>query len=187
MRYACRSLRRQPTFTAVAILILVAGIGANTAIFSVIKAVLLNQLPYEDPSRLVVLAESRRHPGPGGAADYLDWKEQSHAIESMAAFRHLRYAFAGRGDPIDVPSVRATTSVFEVLRFRWLNGSNTRQYEFFLSSECACDPPVLRHRQRWRTASPTGPCVERAHRAGRTLRGRDRLQPVPTGQQGPLQ
>ena len=59
VRYALRSLARQPTFTAVAVLTLVLGIGANTAIFSVIKAVLLNPLPYRDPGRLVVVT------GPG--------------------------------------------------------------------------------------------------------------------------
>jgi len=57
LRYALRSLSRQPTFTAVTVLTLVLGIGANTAIFSVIKAVLLNNLPYRDPARLVVLSE----------------------------------------------------------------------------------------------------------------------------------
>lgn len=117
-RYAFRSLVRQPTFAAVAILTLVLGIGTNTAIFSVIKAVLLNQLPYQDPSRLVVLWEQN----PDGNTDlvapltYLDWKEQSRAVPSMAAFRQLRYAFAGRGEPLDVPSVRATPNVFAVLR-----------------------------------------------------------------------
>ena len=71
IRYAVRSLARQPTFAAVAILTLVLGIGTNTAIFSVIKAVLLNQLPYQDPSRLVVLsrAEPRRQHRSGRAAD----------------------------------------------------------------------------------------------------------------------
>ncbi len=117
-RYALRSLVRQPTFAAVAILTLVLGIGTNTAIFSVIKAVLLNQLPYQDPSRLVVLWEQN----PDGNTDlvapltYLDWKEQSRAVPAMAAFRQLRYAFAGQGEPLDVPSVRATPNLFAVLR-----------------------------------------------------------------------
>ena len=94
-RYALRSLARQPTFSAVAILTLVLGIGTNTAIFSVIKAVLLNQLPYQDPSRLVVLSEQN----PDGNTDlvapltFLDWKTQSRAVPSMAAFRHCsKYA-----------------------------------------------------------------------------------------------
>ena len=117
-RYAARSLARQPGFAAVAVLTLVLGIGLNTAIFSVIKAVLLNQLPYSDPSQLVVLSEQN----PDGTPDlvapltYLDWKSQSQAIAGMAAFRQLRYAFAGTGEPLDVPSVRATPSVFAVLR-----------------------------------------------------------------------
>ena len=98
-RYAVRSLVRQPTFAAMAILTLVLGIGTNTAIFSVIKAVLLNKLPYQDPSRLMVLWEQN----PDGNTDlvapltYLDWKEQAKSIQSMTAFRHLRYAFAGDG------------------------------------------------------------------------------------------
>jgi len=124
LRYAIRSLLRQPTFSAVAILTLVLGIGTNTAIFSVIKAVLLNQLPYQDPSRLVVLSEQ----SPEGRADlvapltYQDWKAQSHSIGDMAAFRQLRYAFAGGGVPLDVPSVRATPNLFSVLRVNAMLG-----------------------------------------------------------------
>jgi putative ABC transport system permease protein len=116
-RYAFRSLVRQPTFAAMAILTLVLGIGTNTAIFSVIKAVLLNKLPYQDPARLVVLWEQN----PDGNTDlvapltYLDWKEQSTSIQSMTAFRHLRYAFAGNGQPLDVPSVLATANLFSTL------------------------------------------------------------------------
>lgn len=117
-RYAFRSLVRQPTFSLVALLTLVLGIGTNTAIFSVIKAVLLNQLPYADASRLVVLAERN----PDGNSDlvapltYADWKAASKTIPAMAAYRQLRYAFAGAGDPLDVPSVRATPDLFSVLR-----------------------------------------------------------------------
>jgi putative ABC transport system permease protein len=117
-RYALRSLLRQPTFTAVALLTLVLGIGSNTAIFSVIKAVLLNQLPYDDASRLVVIAERN----PDGNADlvapltFADWQQQSRAIPAMAAYRFQRFAFAGAGDPLNVPSVRATPNVFSLLR-----------------------------------------------------------------------
>ena len=122
LRYAVRSLLRQPTFTAVAVLTLVLGIGTNTAIFSVIKAVLLNQLPYQDPSRLVVVWETN----PDGNKDlvapltYKDWQAESRSMQSLAAFRQLRYAFAGQGSqgqPLDVPSVRATPNLFtNVLR-----------------------------------------------------------------------
>ena len=117
-RYAIRSLARQPAFTTVAVLTLVLGIGTNTAIFSVIKAVLLNQLPYEEASKLVVLSEQN----PNGTRDlvapltYADWKDQTRTIESLAAFRQIRYAFAGAHEPLDVPSVRATPSLFTVLR-----------------------------------------------------------------------
>src|SRR6266545_2906603 len=123
-RSALRSLVRQPTFAAMAILTLVLGIGTNTAIFSVIKAVLLNKLPYQDPSRLVVLWEQN----PDGNTDlvapltYVDWKEQARSIQSMTAFRHLRYAFAGKGQPIDVPSVRATANLFSTLRVNAMVG-----------------------------------------------------------------
>jgi putative ABC transport system permease protein len=118
VRYAVRSLARQPTFASVAILTLVLGIGTNTAIFSVIKAVLLNQLPYADASRLVVVREQN----PDGTTDlvapltYLDWQKQSSSLAALSAFRQLRYAFAGNGEPLDVPSVRATANLFTVLR-----------------------------------------------------------------------
>src|SRR4051812_34625956 len=117
VRYAIRSLVRQPTFTAVAVLTLLLGIGANTAIFSVIKAVLLNPLPYRNPDRLVVLSEQN----PDGNADlvapltFVDWQSQSHALPALAAFRQLRYAFAGTEAPLNVPSVRATPNLFALL------------------------------------------------------------------------
>src|SRR5215208_1648647 len=88
-RYALRSLARQPTFACVAILTLVLGIGTNIAIFSVIKAVLLNPLPYQDASRLVVVREQN----PDGSMDlvapltFMDWKSQSQTVPALAAFR----------------------------------------------------------------------------------------------------
>ena len=138
LRYACRSLVRQPTFAAVAILTLVLGIGANTAIFSVIKAVLLNPLPYQDPSRLVVLSEQN----PDGNADlvapltYRRLAGRSRApMPSMAAFRQLRYAFAGAGEPLDVPSVRATPNLFTVLARTRCSGARSCRRK-------ACPAPI---------------------------------------------
>jgi putative ABC transport system permease protein len=131
LRYALRSLRRQPTFTVVAVLTLVLGIGANTAIFSVIKAVLLNQLSYRDPWRLVVVSEQSPEGNPDLVAPltYVDWKEQSRAIPALAAFRQLRYAFAGVAAPLNVPSVRATPNLFGLL------GVNPILGRTFLDSE----------------------------------------------------
>src|SRR3954454_159823 len=117
LRYALRSLRRQPTFTAVAVLTLVLGIGANTAIFSVIKAVLLNQLPFRDPARIGVVSEQNPDGNPDLVAPltYIDCKAQSRAVTQLAAFRQLRYAYAGVDAPLNVPSVRAPPNLFTLL------------------------------------------------------------------------
>jgi len=117
VKYAVRSLMRQPTFTAVAVLTLVLGIGLNTAIFSVIKAVLLNPLPYRDPDRLVVVTEQNPDGNPDLVAPltFADWQAESRAIPSLAAFKQLRYAFAGADAPLNVPSVRATPNLFALL------------------------------------------------------------------------
>jgi putative ABC transport system permease protein len=131
IRYAFRSLVRQPTFSFVAILTLVLGIGANTAIFSVIKAVLLNPLPYRDPGRLVVVSEQNPDGNPDLVAPltFVDWRAQSRAIPALAAYRQLRYAFAGVDAPLNVPSVRATPNVFALL------GANAILGRTFLEQE----------------------------------------------------
>ncbi|PYR42823.1 MAG: hypothetical protein DMF93_04760 [Acidobacteria bacterium] len=117
VRYAVRSLARQPTFTAVAVLTLVLGIGLNTAIFSVIKAVILNPLPYRNPDRLVVVTEQNPDGNPDLVAPltFVDWQAQSRAIPALAAFKQLRYAFAGADAPLNVPSVRATPNLFALV------------------------------------------------------------------------
>src|SRR5260370_5081267 len=96
-RYAFRSLVRQPTFAAMAILTLVLGIGTNTAIFSVIKAVLLNKLPYRDPSRLVGLWDQNPdgNTAPLAPLTYPYRQKPSKSIQSLPTFPHLRYPFAG--------------------------------------------------------------------------------------------
>src|SRR5689334_6016821 len=131
VRYAVRSLIRQPTFTAVAVLTLLLGIGLNTAIFSVIKAVLLNPLPYRDPDRLVVVTEQNPDGNPDLVAPltFGDWQAQSRAIPALAAFKQLRYAFAGADAPLNVPSVRATPNLFAML------GANAMLGRTFIEEE----------------------------------------------------
>jgi putative ABC transport system permease protein len=116
--YAVRTLRRQPTFTLIALLTLALGIGANTAIFSVIKTVVLNPLPYDDPDRIAVVWEVN----PEGSQERVsvptfdDWKTEVKSFESMAAFRQVDFTHAGTGDPRNVRGVRATADLFHVLK-----------------------------------------------------------------------
>ena len=94
IRYAIRLLLRTPGFTAVAVLALALGIGANTAIFTIVNAVLLEPLPFQDPARLVVLWETNaRRPGRSnvvGPANFVRWRERATAFEEMSAFYRLR-------------------------------------------------------------------------------------------------
>ena len=118
LRHAARVLANQPTFSAVAILTLMLGIGANTAIFSVTKAVLLNPLPYDEPEQLVVLWEV----SPDGVLDevsiptYFDWEDQATQIEEMAGYRHEDYTFSAADQPLDIPSLKVRTELFGILR-----------------------------------------------------------------------
>ena len=117
-KYAARGLRRQPTFLLVALLTLSLGIGATTAIFSVIKAVVLNPLPYDAPERIVVVWEVN----PEGNLDRVsvptfgDWQKEARTLSSLAAYRQVDFSFAGTGDPMNVRGVRATPDLFTVLR-----------------------------------------------------------------------
>ena len=90
LRYGCRMLLKRPGFAVVAVMVLALGIGANTAIFSVVNAVMLRPLPYAEPSRLVsaesVNVNNPQHDTDGvSPADFWDWKEQSQAFEQLAA------------------------------------------------------------------------------------------------------
>src|SRR5260370_11004610 len=83
LRYGARSMGKNPGFAILAILALALGIGANTAIFSVVNSVLLRPLGYAEPSRLVVILHEGKFPV--SPADYLDWRKQSRSFEQLAA------------------------------------------------------------------------------------------------------
>src|SRR5438128_919623 len=107
---------KDPGFAATAILSLALGIGANTAIFTVVNAVLLKPLPYPEPERLVQVWESR--PARGyfrnvvNALNFLDWKERSRSFEDMAAIAGGTANLTGAGDPVAVNSALVTSSYF---------------------------------------------------------------------------
>ncbi|MDQ3907773.1 MAG: hypothetical protein M3268_05455 [Acidobacteriota bacterium] len=104
VRYGLRMLRRQPAFAFVAVVTLALGVGANTAIFSVVNAVLLKPLPYPAPERLVMLFTSVKGQGVtrAGSAmpDYREWRDQTRSFDGLAAFYYGDFNLAGgSGEP----------------------------------------------------------------------------------------
>jgi len=104
--YGMRMMRRSPAFTAVAVLTLALGIGANAAIFSVVNAVLLRPLPFEKPDRLVTIFHTPPQESfPGvptfavSPANFLDWRDQNRAFEGMSAFGLAATRSRARGTP----------------------------------------------------------------------------------------
>jgi predicted permease len=126
LRFALRQLKRTPVFTVAAVACLALGIGANTAIFSVVNAVLLRPLPYGEPDRLVWVfaANESRHRDRNtiSPADYLDWRAENGVFERMAAFVDTRRNLTGGGEPIEVPVQVATADLFPLLGFEPILG-----------------------------------------------------------------
>ena len=118
LRFALRTLRKSPGFTAVAILTLALGIGANSAIFSIVNAVLFHPLPYKNPSTIVWITDHKPQiPQPlVFDAEYFNFARQAHSLESVAAYAPTgELTLIGAGDPVRVPAGRVTRSFFEVL------------------------------------------------------------------------
>jgi putative ABC transport system permease protein len=122
LRHAMRLLRAQPGVTAVAILTLALGIGANSAIFSAVDAILLRPLPYDEPDRLVMVWEKRASEGVRNnfvaPADYIDWARMNGAFESIAAASAITVDLSRSGEPVRLPAMAVSPSFFDVLRVR---------------------------------------------------------------------
>ncbi len=120
LRYGFRMLARNPGFTAVAVLTLALGIGANTAIFSVVNAVLLRPLPYEEPERLVMVWNELTKEGLPqlwfSEPELIDYRQRQQSFEGMAAFSGGGGNLTGRGEPLRVTAANVSANFFPLLR-----------------------------------------------------------------------
>lgn len=129
LRYGARMLRKNPVFTAVAVLTLALGIGANTAVFSIINAVLISPLPFDRADDLVIIWETQPDVrGPVGSyPDFLDWRAQSQSFQGLAAFSNKRYAKAeltGHTETIDAQGMLVSQNLFPLLGLEPVLGRN---------------------------------------------------------------
>jgi putative ABC transport system permease protein len=117
LQYGLRMLAKHKSVTAIAVLTLALGIGANTAIFSVVNAVLLNPLPYKNPDRLVALWENVPEHGRWrtSPANFFDWKKQNTVFEDVAAFGQGSVALTGNGEPEQLSGGRVSSGYFGVV------------------------------------------------------------------------
>ena len=129
LRHGLRLFAKSPGFALAAILVLALGIGANTAIFSIVQAVLLQPLPFRQPDRLVrVWHVPPAHAFPGmkkfavSAANYIDWETQNHVFDQMAILGYFGLNLTGSGEPEAVPAARVSADFFSLLGNRPLLG-----------------------------------------------------------------
>jgi putative ABC transport system permease protein len=119
IRFGLRGLLKRPAFTAIAVLTLALGIGANSAIFSVVNAVLLRPLPFKDPDRLMVVWERRTNSGranlPLSGHEYAAFKQRTTSFEALTLFQPNGFNLTGRGDPVMVDIGEVSTDYFNVI------------------------------------------------------------------------
>jgi predicted permease len=164
--YALRTLRSSPGFTAVAVTMLALGIGANTAIFSAVSAVLLTPLPFPAPDRLVLLwTDFTRVGGPPRSevspGDFASWRDRNRSFTGVAGYAIDNYNLTGSGEPGKYTGVRSTGNLFAVLGMQPLVGR-----ALTAADERPEAPPVVVIDERvWRTRFAADPAL-----VGRTIR-----------------
>ena len=124
IRYSVRMLLKNPGFTFISVIILALGIGANTAIFSVVNAVLFRSLPYEDPGRLVVIWGTNPQIGREEASlpDFVDWRNQAQSFEQITATTRQSFSFTNGEEPERLSGAAVTSDFFTTLRIRPILG-----------------------------------------------------------------
>src|SRR2546423_710438 len=127
LRYGARMLLKNPGITSIVIVALALGIGANTAIFSVVDAVLLRPLPYDHADQLVFLNETSKSMADISISypNFSDWRDQNHVFEKIGVFNRSNYNLTGHGDAERIPTAQTSADLFAALR---VNASLGRLY-----------------------------------------------------------
>jgi putative ABC transport system permease protein len=130
LRYAFRTLIRNPGFTLVAVLTMAIGIGANTAIFSIVDSVLLRPLPFTDPDALVLVSQANRQTrqssGDATPANFLDWRSRNRTFIGLSAYRNAGYTLSSGGRPERVAGAIVNSNFFDVLGVKPILGRGFR-------------------------------------------------------------
>jgi putative ABC transport system permease protein len=173
LRFALRSLRKSPGFTLVSVLTLALGIGANTAVFSMIRGVLLRPLPYEHGERLVYL----RQPAPLGGVvnaqfsplELADYRQRSRAMESLVEYHSMPFILLGQGEPRRVQTGVVSANFFDVLGVRPLRGRAFRPGE----DQPSAEPVLVLSYGFWMNRLGGDPAI-----VGKTFEMNDRIHTV---------
>jgi putative ABC transport system permease protein len=160
VRYGLRTLANNPGFTLIAVLTLALGIGANTAIFSVVNSVLLRQLPYEHPESLVQISNTYLPAWPQlglSPGDFQDWRQQVRSFSEMGAYADVAQGFnlTGAGEPERVQADFATSNLFPMLGIRPLFGRSFEPPE----DKPAGAPAVMLGYRLWEARFGSDPAV----------------------------
>jgi putative ABC transport system permease protein len=119
IRYGVRSLLKRPGFTAIAVITLALGIGANTTLFSFVNGILLRPLPYQAPGQLVILDETAPKQGIKSFhvsyPNFVDWRQQNHVFEDVAIYQQGTFSLVGAGEPEQIRGARISQGLFELL------------------------------------------------------------------------
>jgi putative ABC transport system permease protein len=157
LRYGVRMLLKSPGFTVVAVLTLALGIGANTAIFSVVRAVLLKSLPYPDPARLVSIRENQEHTGDMSVSwmNFLDWRQQNRSFERLAVTRADHSILTGIGEPAQIRAGRVSAAFFPLLGAKPILGRTFSEGE----DTASAPPATVLSYALWRTRFGADPAI----------------------------
>ena len=157
VRHGGRSLLKTPGFAVIAVLTLALGIGANTAVFSIVNGVLLRQLPYRESDRLLKISTSipQFQDASLSYPNFLDWQQRSRSFESMAAYRHDNFSLTDQPNPERLEGEMVSATLFSVL------GVNPVVGRVFTSDEDhrGAAPVVLLTTSYWKTRFGGSPSV----------------------------